>query len=110
VIVLRPDGTEITRISSATMASELPALLRVAAARTTSIEALLAKAADDTADLTADDWKILAGFDWRNDPKHFADLAKAGTLLARLAEAAPEPALQRRFRAAVAGRRGRQGR
>ncbi len=97
VIVLQPDGTEITRISSATMASELPALLRVAAGRTTSIEALLAKATDDTASLTADDWKILAGFDWRNDPKHFADLAKAGTLLARLAQAAPEPALQRRF-------------
>ena len=97
VIVLRPDGTEITRISSATMASELPELLRVAAARTTSIEALLAKAADDTAGLTADDWKILAGFDWRNDPRHFEDLAKAGTLLAQLARAAPEPALQRRF-------------
>jgi len=97
VIVLSPDGTEITRISSATMASELPDLLRVAAGRTTSVEALLAKAADDTAGLTADDWKILAGFDWRNDPKHFQDLAKAGTLLASLAEAAPEPALQRRF-------------
>jgi protein disulfide-isomerase len=97
VIVLRPDGTEVTRISSATMASALPDLLRVAAGRTTSIEALLAKAADDTADLTADDWKILAGFDWRNDPRHFDDLAKAGSLLARLADAAPEPALQRRF-------------
>jgi protein disulfide-isomerase len=79
------------------MASELPGLLRVAAGTTTSIEALLAKAAGDTAGLTADDWKILAGFDWRNDPKHFQDLATAGTLLARLAQAAPEPALQRRF-------------
>src|SRR6187431_1445530 len=97
VIVLQPDGTEITRIASATMASELPDLLRVAAGRTTSIEALLAKAGADTAGLTADDWKILAGFDWRNDPKHFQDLAKAGTLLAQLAESAPEPALQRRF-------------
>jgi protein disulfide-isomerase len=97
VIVLQPDGTEITRISSATMANELPELLRVAARRTTSIEALLAKAADDTESLTADDWKILAGFDWRNDPKHFTDLAQAGTLLDRLAVAAPEPALQRHF-------------
>src|SRR6187551_1492765 len=97
VIVLQPDGTEITRISSATMASDLPALLQVAAGRTTSIEALLAKAQDDSGNLSADDWKILAGFDWRNDPRHFQDLAKAGTLLARLAEAAPAPALQRRF-------------
>jgi protein disulfide-isomerase len=97
VIVLKPDGTEITRIASATMANELPELLRVAAGRTTSIEALLAKAGNDTGSLTVDDWRILAGFDWRNDPKHFADLAKAGALLDRLARAAPNPALQRRF-------------
>lgn len=97
VIVLSPDGTEVTRISSATMAGDLPELLRVAAGRTTSIEALLAKAQEDTASLSADDWRILAGFDWRNDPKHFADLAKAGTLLDRLAAGAPEAALKRRF-------------
>jgi protein disulfide-isomerase len=97
MIVLRPDGTEITRIASATMAEQLPDLLKVAAARTTSIEALLAKAQDDTASLTADDWRVLGTFDWRNDPKHFADLAKAGTLLEKLSASAPDPALQRRF-------------
>jgi len=97
VIVLGPDGTEVTRISSATMAGELPELLRVAAGRTTSIEALLAKAEADTADLAPDDWRILAGFDWRNDPKHFADLARAGRLLDRLASSAPDAALKRRF-------------
>ena len=97
VIILQPDGTEITRIASATMAEDLPDLLRVAAKRTTSIETLLAKAENDTADLTDEDWQILGGFDWMNDPKHFSDLAKAGTLLAQLAESAPDPALQRRF-------------
>lgn len=97
VIILQPDGTEITRISSATMANELPGLLQLAARRTTSIEALLAKAEEDTDSLTADDWRILAGFDWRNDPKHFSDLAKAGTLLSRLADSAPDAALKRRF-------------
>src|SRR6188768_3520981 len=97
VIVLRPDGTEVTRISSATMAGQLPDLLRVAAGRTTSIETLLASAQADPAKLTADDWHILGDFDWRNDPKHFKDTAKAGTLLDQLAASAPEPALQRRF-------------
>ncbi len=97
VIILQHDGTEITRISSATMAGELPGLLALAARRITSIEALLAKAEDDTGSLTADDWQILAGFDWRNDPKHFSDLAKAGTLLDRLAPAAPNEAMVRRF-------------
>jgi protein disulfide-isomerase len=97
VIILQPDGTEVTRIASATMAGDLPELLRVAAKRTTSIEALLAKAETDTANLSDEDWQILGGFDWMNDPKHFSDLAKAGTLLASLAESAPNPALQRRF-------------
>lgn len=96
VVVLRPDGTEITRIANTTMASELPGLLRSAASRTTSIEALLKKAGTDTASLSADDWRILADFDWRNDPKHFGEL-KAGSLLDRLAMAAPDLALKRRF-------------
>ena len=97
VIILQPDGTEITRIASATMAADLPQLLRVAAKRTTSIETLLAKAETDTANLSDEDWQILGGFDWMNDPKHFSDLAKSGTLLERLAGSAPDPALQRRF-------------
>ena len=97
LIVLRPDGTEVTRIYSATMAAELPALLRAAAARTSSIETLLDKARSDTASLKPDDWRILAGFDWTNDPKHFEDYSKAGALLDRLAVSAPEPALRRQF-------------
>ena len=97
LIVLRPDGTEVTRIDGAAMAAELPALLRAAADRTSSIETLLDKAATDTASLTPEDWRILAGFDWTNDPKHFADPSKAGALLDRLAVSAPEPALRRRF-------------
>jgi protein disulfide-isomerase len=97
VIILRPDGTEITRISSSTMAGQLPALLKTAAGRTTSTEELLAKAKADPAKLTADDWQILATFDWRDDPRHFGDPKTAGALLDRLAKAAPQPALQRRF-------------
>jgi protein disulfide-isomerase len=97
VIILRPDGTEVTRISSATMASELPALLKTAAGRTTSTEELLARATADPAKLTADDWRILSTFDWRDDPKHFGEPQTAGGLLDRLAKAAPEPAQQRRF-------------
>lgn len=96
VIALSPDGEEITRLSSATMAAELPALLTLAAGRTRTIDAVLADAKKDPKALTAEDWKILAGFDWGNDPKRFAD-GNVGDLLARLAAAAPDPALQRRF-------------
>src|SRR6185437_3488751 len=55
VIILRPDGTEITRVSSSTMAGQLPALLKTAAGRTTSTDDLLAKAQADPAKLTSDD-------------------------------------------------------
>jgi protein disulfide-isomerase len=97
VIVLRPDGSEITRLSSAATASKFAELLQLAAKRTDSIEQVLKRAEADPAQLSADDWQILAGFDWRNDPKHFEDEARAGALLERLAKAAPDPAQQRRF-------------
>lgn len=97
VIILRPDGTEITRISSATMADQLPALLKTAAGRTVSTDELLAKANADPAKLTADDWQVLSAFDWLDDPKHFKDVATAGPLLGKLAKAAPQPELQRHF-------------
>jgi protein disulfide-isomerase len=97
VIVLRPDGTEITRLSSAATAPKFAELLNVAAKRTASIDAVMKQAKADPAKLSADDWQILAGFDWRNDPKRFRDAASAGPLLDRLAKAAPDPAQQRRF-------------
>jgi protein disulfide-isomerase len=97
VIVLTPGGSEVTRIASANMADDLQELLEVAAKRTTPIETLLAKAKDDPASLTAEDWTILGGFDWFNDPKHFAEQSDAGSLLGKLAERAPDPAMKRRF-------------
>lgn len=97
VILLRADGSEITRLSSGSTASRLADVLKLAAGRTTSTEALLAQAQSDPRALTADDWQLLAAYDWQNDPKHFGDHARAGALLAKLAAAAPDPALQRRF-------------
>jgi protein disulfide-isomerase len=97
VIVLRPDGTEITRISSATMADKLPGLLKTVAGRSTSTDELLAKANADPTKLSSDDWQVLADFDWRDDPKHFRDPHSAVPLLDKLARAAPQAALQRRF-------------
>lgn len=97
VVVLSPRGEEITRIASATMANELPQLLTLAAARTVPIEQVLGKARNDPAQLSADDWRILAGFDWLNDPKHFADKVELPPLLRKLGDAAPTAALERRF-------------
>ena len=97
VIVLRPDGSEVTRLSSASTSEKFAALLKVAAVRTETTEELLARAEKDVSGLKPDDWRLLAGFDWRNDPKHFGDTAKAGALLGKLAGAAPDEAMKRRF-------------
>jgi len=95
VIVLRADGSEIARLSGAT--PHLADVLRVAAGRTTSIDALFDKAEKDPSALTAQEWQLLAAFDWRNDQKHFGDQARLTALLDRLAGAAPEGAIKRHF-------------
>ena len=95
VIVLRADGSEIARLSGAT--PHLADVLRVAAGRTTSIDALFDKAQKDPSALTPQEWQLLAAFDWRNDQKHFGDHARLVALLDGLAGAAPEGAIKRHF-------------
>lgn len=97
VIALTPDGTEITRISSATMASQLPDLLTLAAGRTRTIDAVLADAKSDPASLSNEDWTILGGFAWGNDPARFKESGSEADLLETLAKNAPDDVLKRRF-------------
>lgn len=97
VIILRADGSEITRVSSGATVAKISDVLRVAAARTSSIETLLATAAKSPSVLSTDDLQLLSGFDWRNDPRHFGNPGQAGALLAKLADAAPQGPLGRRF-------------
>ncbi|MDB5686439.1 MAG: dihydroneopterin aldolase, partial [Rhizorhabdus sp.] len=96
VIVLRPDHSEITRLAGGSTASSLADVLKVAATRTSSTEDLL-KRADNPAALSADDWRLLASFDWLDDPKHFGNPKKGAAFVARLADAAPDPAIGRHF-------------
>jgi protein disulfide-isomerase len=97
VIILRPDHSEITRLSSASAATALADTLRIAAKRTKSSDLLLKTARQDPARLSPEDWRLLANFEWQNDPRHFADPATAAPILDRLAAVAPDPALKRRF-------------
>ncbi|HTZ70306.1 MAG TPA: thioredoxin family protein [Acetobacteraceae bacterium] len=97
VIILRPDGAEITRLSSGIEPAKLSDVLRLTAGRTMSAEALLRQADTDPRALSAQDWQLLAGFDWQDDPRHFGDAARTAALLTTLAAAAPDPALGRRL-------------
>lgn len=96
VIILRPDRSEITRLAGGSSASALAGVLKVAAGRTTSTEDLLGRAAAP-ARLSADDWRLLASFDWLDDPKHFGDPKRSAAFVAKLADAAPDPAIRRHF-------------
>ncbi|PXA87287.1 dihydroneopterin aldolase [Nostoc sp. 3335mG] len=96
VIILTPDRQEVTRLSGGSTAGQLADVLKVAATRTSSTEDLL-KRADNPKSLSADDWRLLASFDWFDDPKHFGDYPKAAAFLAKLADAAPDPAMKRHF-------------
>jgi protein disulfide-isomerase len=96
VIILRPDHSEITRLAGGSTPSTLTDVLKVAATRTTSTEDLL-KRADNPAGLSVDDWRLLASFDWMDDPKHFGDPKKGAAFVAKLAATAPDPATRRHF-------------
>lgn len=96
VIVLRPDHTEVTRLSGGSMASSLADVLRLAAKRTESTEELLKRAADPQR-LSADDWALLANYDWLDDPKHFQDQKAEAAFTGRLAAAATDPAAKRKL-------------
>ena len=96
VIILTPERTEVTRLDGGSTASALTEVLKVAAGRTTSAEDLLNRAGNPGS-LSAADWRLLAGFDWLDDPKHFDDPQKGAAFVARLADAAPDPAMKRRL-------------
>ena len=96
VIILRPDRSEITRLSGTSAAASLAQVLALTAKRTASTEELL-QLASTPKQLSPDDWLVLANFDWEDDPKHFADPVKEASFLATLAAAAPTPALSRKF-------------
>ena len=101
VIILRADRSEVTRLSSGATPTQLADVLRATAARVTSSDQLLRTALADPARLSPEDWKVLASYEWFNDPRHFKDPASAVPTLRRLAAATAAPALARSLRLKV---------
>lgn len=97
IIVLRPDRSEITRLAGDSDSGRLAEALRVAATRTTTSAQLLQQALRAPATLGADDWTLLGEYGWAVDASRLVQPEQAAGVLAQLAAAAPQPALQRRF-------------
>ncbi|MBN6151337.1 thioredoxin family protein [Xanthomonas sp. AmX2] len=97
IIVLRPDRSEVTRLAGDSDSDRLAEALRVAATRTTTSAQLLQQALQAPATLSADDWTLLGEYGWAVDASQLLKPDQAAGVLAQLAAAAPQPALQRRF-------------
>lgn len=97
IILLRPDQSEITRLSGGEEPDEINEALRAAQASQTSAADLFKRAKATTGQLTADDWALLAAYGWEVDVTALVPAAERASLFNKLAAAAPDAALQRRF-------------
>lgn len=97
LIVLRPDGTELTRISSGMDLAAYPRVLDSATRQTRAASELLTAALSDPAQLRDDDWTLLAYYGWFQDQGRALGDRALQPVLEQLANAAPKPVLAKRF-------------
>ena len=94
LIVLRPDRSEVTRLSGTGDPVQVTAALDAVHRGSADVDTLLRRARTTPGALSSDDWALLAGYGGWHDPER---QASAGAALAALADAAPDPRLQRQF-------------
>lgn len=94
LIVLRPDLTEVTRLTGSGEPSQVIAALEAVRKGSANVEELLARALKEPGTLSADDWSLIAGYGGWRDDKRFGPTDQ---LLAKLATTAPNDALKRQF-------------
>lgn len=100
MIILRPDGTELTRISSGMALDAYPRVLDLAAKQTRPVGDLLAQAQADASKLSLDDWMLLANYGWFVDQDQALQQRAWAPVMTQLSRNAPaEPrALKTRFK------------
>jgi len=97
LIVLRPDGTEVTRLFSSGDSAQVEAVLDAVKRGGRDVAAIFKDALAGAGRLSADDWTLLAGYGWSLDNGRLVQGGDTAGVLAKLAAAAPDGALQRRF-------------
>jgi thiol-disulfide isomerase/thioredoxin len=88
VLLLRPDGTEITRLPGEVDAAQVMAVLHLGLADGRPVRAVLADALAGRT-LAANDWRLLAFYSWETDHESLVPRTELPDTLARLALAAP---------------------
>jgi protein disulfide-isomerase len=97
LIVLRPDRREVTRLFSSGDAAQVEAVLDAVKRGGRDIEPIFKDALTQPGRLSPDDWTLLAGYGWSLDNGRLVKDGDTAGVLARLAKAAPDGPLQRRF-------------
>jgi protein disulfide-isomerase len=97
MIVLRPDRTELTRISGGMDLDQYPRVLDMARRQSQPVSVLVTRAQSAPASLSDDDWRLLAYYGWIVDEGHAMPAGQSGLVLSRLAASCPRPDLRARF-------------
>ncbi|HSX56975.1 MAG TPA: thioredoxin family protein [Sphingomonas sp.] len=97
LIVLRPDRREITRLFSSGDTAQVEAVLDAVKRGGRDVEAIFKDALAQPGQLSADDWTLLAGYGWSLDNGRLVQGGDTAGALRKLAAAAPNGPLQRRF-------------
>ncbi len=88
-IVLRPDGSEITRLPGEVDPQRYLDVLAAALAATHPVQTLRDDALNARRALSADEWRLLAYYSWETDEQQLAPKGEKAALVARLAAACP---------------------
>ena len=97
LIVLDPQRNELTRLAGGNDSEALTRALTLAANRRTAIGDVLQVALTTPGKVSAEDWRVLGDYGWEVDANRLAGTRAPAALLRQLSQAAPDPALQRRF-------------
>jgi thioredoxin-like negative regulator of GroEL len=88
MILFKPDGTEITRLPGEVDVERYLDVLALAMNATRSVKDLL-RAAGKGAQLTSEEWRLLADYSWDTDEEQLITRKQLPETLTRLAKAAP---------------------
>lgn len=89
MVLLRPDGSELTRLPGGVGAQQYLDLLDLGLGSTRPMRALLLQARKAPAALAPSDWRRLAWYDWGADEQALLPHARQAATLQRLADACP---------------------
>ena len=96
-IVLRPDGSEITRLPGEVDPQRYLDVLGAALKATHPVQALRDDALAKRRALSADEWRLLAYYSWETDEQQLAGKGETAELVTRLAAVSPAGALHDRL-------------